>query len=241
MTKRPSAILGTYRKGLLLFTALCSWLTPATAVFSQPPGPAMHQVPRLDVEQHISFRGDLAKVSRMLASTYRIPIVALLTQKSSSVELEGVFTGREALRRGLEANPDYDWEIREGVVYLFHRKVREDPNNMLRWRIKRFTISGTVADVELRLRTNLNKIRHDVKGEGGLLVGMLSTALSAHSLPTIVMENATGEEILLKVASLDRNFYSVLTYPKEPPIQREDLDSAFLNWKWIELPQDPHS
>lgn len=183
--------------------------------------------------------GDLRGLLGGVAEAYRLPLVAVLAGPSKRMKLPaGTFPPRQVLDLLVEKYPDYSWQVRDSVVYFYHRVAKEDPKNMLNWRIPRFTISDTVADIEMRLRANLNKIWKGVKGEGGVMVGIPSSGFEKHVLSKIVLHDVTGEEILLKVASIDRRFFSILAYPTPPPIGDDDIYRAFLNWDWVAFPAE---
>lgn len=198
------------------------------------------QVPELERREHFSgMRGSLVEALEELAKVYHLPLVAVFAEPTQLFERPGgMMTAREVLNSLVGENPEYAWEVRDSVVYFYPLGLQNDPNYFLNWKIKRFVISDTVADVELRLRAHLNKIRKGIEGEGGLIVGLRSGTLSNHRLPTLVLRNNTAADILFKAASLDRGFYSLLFLPKLKPITDEELDKALSTWQWAPLEKE---
>jgi hypothetical protein len=142
-------------------------------------------------------------------------------------------TAREVLDLAVKANPEYTWKLCDSAVYFYSRSIADDPNYFLNWRVRRFHIPGTVADADLRLRSELAKLQHHIQREGGLIVGLRSNELAEHTLPELTLRDRTVAEIMCQLLSLDRGFYSVVLFPQAGRIRDADLEAAFLSWRWV--------
>lgn len=185
------------------------------------------------------IKSDLGTALGQLAKTYRFPIVIVLADSHRMVEIPArTMTPRQALNHLVAQDRNYSWEPRGPGVYFCHRQLCDNPKNMLNWRLKTFTISGTLADLEMRLRANLNKIRQGITAEGGVMHGIPSSDLAKRALPRMVLHDITVAEVLFKILEIEPSFYSVMVYPKTDSIADTDIESVFANWRWVPLTEE---
>jgi hypothetical protein len=137
-----------------------------------------------------ALKARLPDILGRLGSGYHVPLVAVLAEPTPEVRLSaGSLSARRVLNELVASAPEYRWELRNSVVYIYRNDIEKDSNFFLHWKIKSFTISDTVADVELRLRAHLNKMRKGVEGAGGLMVGLRSSQLAPSAHDSAIRHN----------------------------------------------------
>ena len=190
--------------------------------------------------QALDARRDLPEVHAglqealvQIAKVYHLATVIELGQPLPSVRIPaGTMSARQALALVAKSDVGYDWRLHGSVIHFYDKKLRIEPLNFLNWRLDKFAISGTVADVDLRLKSELNKLRDRVIAEGGLIVGLRPTELARDRLPTVVLRDVTARQVLFRVADMNPHFYTVVVFPRRSSVTRADLDQAFANWRW---------
>lgn len=218
-------------------------LTLAVFFMLLQPGIEMEQQPvlgrGLDTPRHLpEIADDLGTALGRLAKQYRLPMVVVLAGSPRKVKIPaGMMISRQALNQLVAQNPNYAWEARGPGVYFCHRQLRDNPKNMLNWRLKQFTISDTLADLELRLRANLSKIWQGITTEGGVIHGILAAGLAKEELPKIVLYNMSAVELLFKIMEIEPSFSSVMVYPTAESVTDADIESVFASWNWVPFPE----
>jgi hypothetical protein len=183
--------------------------------------------------------GDLRDLLVQTANEFRLPMVMELAQPlPEGLRLRGgERTPRQTLDLLVAQCPEYIWQQHKNVVYFYHKGLKNSSNNFLNWKISSIRISNSVADIEMRLRAEINKSKQQVRGTGGLSVGLYSTDLSKHQLPGQTLRDVTVREVILKVAQLDQAFYSLIIFGSSEPRTDADLDLALSQWRWRALPR----
>src|SRR5260370_15887644 len=172
--------------GLLILLLFFNGGIPARAGQTEK---AMSQI--LDTPGEIGvIHAPLKQALKQIAQTYGVPIFAELASPEPEIDIPKEITSPRRLLDGLALlYPQYKWTIRSSIVYFYDEAVRDEPGNFLNVKLKSFTISGTVADVDLRLKSEVNRVRLGVNSPGALIVGLSPTALRKDHLPKVSLEN----------------------------------------------------
>lgn len=175
----------------------------------------------------------LNKTLQQIAETYRVPMVVELANPLPRAKLpSATITAREALNAIVKRYPQYDWKLQDSVIHFYDQTLKGERGNFLNWRLKSFTISGTIADVDLRLKSEINKVRKGITSEGGLFVGILPADLEKGPLPTVVLKDVTAREVLFKLGDIAPRFFTAVIFPRSGSLTPADIDEAFANWQW---------
>ncbi len=193
---------------------------------------AMSQI--LDTPGEIRvIHAPLKQALKQIAKTYGVPIFAELASPEPELDIPKETTTARRLLDGLALlYPQYKWTVHGSIVYFYDDAVRDEPGNFLNAKLKSFTISGTIADVDLRLKSEVNKVRLGINTPGGLIVGLSPIALRKGHLPKVLLENVTGREIMFRLAEIAPEFYTAISFPRGRPLTEADIQEAFAGWVW---------
>lgn len=182
------------------------------------------------------FRAPLKQALEQIAQTYGVPIFAELANPEPEIDIPKETTTPRRLLDGLALlYPQYKWTIHGSIIHFYDETVRDEPGNFLNVKLKSFTISGTVADVDLRLKSEVNKVRLGINAPGELIVGLSPTALRKDRLPKLSLEDVTGREVLFRLAEMAPEFYTAISFPRQKALTEADIQEAFAGWVWASI------
>ena len=192
----------------------------------------------LDVARRVEERkGRLDEILVVVSKEFKLPMIIELAQPMpDDVRVgAGTFTARDLLDKVCEKNSVCRWDLKGQVVLVYDDSVRKAARNFLNWRLEEFKMPGNVADLDLRLRGQLNSIKSGVKGKGGLVQGIRSDELSKLTLSTRILRNTTAREILWNALQESRRFTTIIVFPSRNPTKNDELDLAFRDWRWVAI------
>jgi hypothetical protein len=189
--------------------------------------------------EHPEFRGDFVNLLLAVARTYRIPLIAELSEplpKDITIP-SGTHNASQILDILMQTVHGYSWQQVGAVARIYQADLATAPGNFLNYKVKKFQFPQTVSDLKLILPNILSSVTQSTPGSGGVVTGFRSKELSGDKLPPKVLRNTTGREILLQAANLSPHFAAVIVFPSPHPKRQgqSDRDYATRNWFWASL------
>lgn len=187
--------------------------------------------------KHEEIVGHLWNTLPLIGQIYGVPVVAeLSSDRPCQLHIgRGKTTLLGILRNLKQQCGNYGWKIHGRVVHVHEISLMGATGNFLNWKIESISLPKNVAELELQLRSVLDKKRAGITQPGGVVVGIYSSALAQLPLPEKKFADTTCREILLAAANLNPGFMTVVEFPNSTPNTRADFDAAFLRWRWIAL------
>jgi hypothetical protein len=194
------------------------------------------------VREHDHIATDLANTLVLVATEYRVPIVAELTAtEDPQVDIPaGKATARKLFALLVAKAPQYDWREHAGVVHFYRRTVLNAPANPLNVKLKSFQSPENVSQLKIFLPTRLYNVSQGFQEGGAAISAFPSTELSQQRLPRTIFRDATGRDILLAAAAAQPQFSSIIVLPNSHPQGGKDLEYANRHWFWFAMTTQGH-
>jgi hypothetical protein len=193
-------------------------------------------------QQHRPISTDLANTLVMIATEYKLPIIAELTAtENPKVDIpEGKAAARQLFALLVAKTPQYDWKEHAGVVHFYRKTVLNAPANPLNVKLKSFQSPENVSQLKIFLPTRLYNVSQGFQEGGAAISAFPSTELSLQRLPRTIFRDATGRDILLAAAAAQPQFSSIIVLPNSHPQGAKDLEYANRHWFWFAMTTQNH-
>lgn len=178
----------------------------------------------------------LDQVLQMLARKVRVPASFVIARPLPNIELSGgAIKPSRVLNVLVRTHPAYAWRVDRGVVWFFDVRVMRSPQSPLNGKLNEFVIAGNIGTLSLILRQELYDLPQQ-PGRGMALAGMVPQ-IKGGPLPRRVLENVSGSQVLQQVLMTAPTFYSLIIFPRQPPLNHTDTVGALGSWRWVSLDQ----
>jgi len=188
------------------------------------------------------IQGDLAEILGSIAVRTRTPIVGeLATPLPYIPELDTeARDATQLLNAALKSAPDYAWEWRGRVAYVYHKRLRVVRANFLNIRFERFFLTDNIATFSTSLRSALWQCvqataQQPCTDYRAAVTGWWPTDLESLRLTPRLVRGASGRDLLIEAANANPRFYSLIVFPDSIPKTSKQVEYAFQHWAWHRL------
>lgn len=168
---------------------------------------------------------------------YRVPISAVLALPIYPTDIAaGEHTARAILDRFARTNRNCSWRLSGAVVIVDDRRVVNDANNFLNWRLPLVELIGPVGLFMPRLVNLIIAAPRVPHAEASSW--MVPLALT-RELPREDLRGETARGVLMRIMDFSGDFSSVVLFRKSKGLTRADALASLRSWRWVPLDEPP--
>lgn len=179
----------------------------------------------------------LDRVLRTLARRAAIPMSVVVAWPVPNVDLPRLtMTPAALLGLIVRTHPTYAWRISGGVLCFNDRRLQNDPQNFLNWRLASFTVGPDVGMDLLVLAQELHRPRRSPSA--GMAIEGLRPMI-AGAPKRAVLHDVSAQTVLHGLLAAAPTFFSEVAYRSGPPLTRAAAIEALERWRWVPLDEPP--
>lgn len=196
------------------------------------------RAPGLDTPRHWpTARLSGRRLMWEISYRYRVPVSAVLALPINPTDIAaGEHTARAILDQFARANRNYSWGLSGAVVVVADRRIVNDANNFLNWRLPLVELIGPVGLFMPHLVDLIVAAPRVPHGEASSW--MVPLTLN-RELPRQDLRGKTAGDVLMWIMNFSGDFSSVVVFRKSKGLTRAGGMQALKNWRWVPLDQPP--